>query len=96
MLQDDLAEIYTRIQAIDSKLSLYLQEVLEKAKVKKGSSLYEQGISLARSAELLGLTQWELMNYVGKTKVMDQDLPSGFSVRQRMNYAKSLFGIDHG
>ncbi len=77
------------IGAMDAQLKLYIQEVIEKAKIKKASKLYEHGISIARTAELLGLSQWELQNYIGKTVT---DIPhDGLKVGERLRRARELF-----
>ena len=77
------------IGQMDAQLKLYIQEVIEKAKIKKASKLYEHGISIARTAELLGLSQWELQGYIGKTIT---DVPhDGMKVGERLRRARELF-----
>lgn len=77
------------IGEMDAQLKLYIQEVIEKAKIKKASKLHEHGISIARTAELLGLSQWELQNYIGKTVT---DIPhDGLKVGERLRRARELF-----
>lgn len=82
-------EQLSKIRKHDKRLKLYIQEVIEKAKVKKASSLHRHGISLARTAELLGVSQWELQKYIGN--VANGPHPPGISVRQRLKHARSLF-----
>ncbi|MDD5133722.1 MAG: hypothetical protein PHD81_00155 [Candidatus Nanoarchaeia archaeon] len=79
------------ISNLDEKLRDYIQEVFEEAKINKASRIYEHGISLARTAELLGITQWELMNYVGTTGISDVPLSRTISIKERMNYARKVF-----
>ena len=55
-----IKEILKRIGEEDRKLGFYIQEVIKQAEIKKGSRIYEHGISLARAAEILGISQWEL------------------------------------
>ena len=81
--------LYCIISTIDSKLKLYIGEVITQAEIKKGSKLYAHGISLGRAAEVLGISQWELMFYIGKTKLID--VKGCVGVRERLNYARSLF-----
>jgi hypothetical protein len=78
------------IISIDNKFKIYIEEVIEKAKIKKGSALYATGISMGRASELLGISQWELMNYLGKTTLSDQTgeaVPTG----ERLAFARGLF-----
>ncbi len=73
----------------DAQLKLYIQEVIEQARIKKASKIYEHGISIARTAELLGLSQWELQSYIGKTVV---DVPQdGMRIAERLRRARELF-----
>ncbi|MBS3132406.1 hypothetical protein J4212_08290 [Candidatus Woesearchaeota archaeon] len=78
------------ISKVDSKLKLYIQEVISQAQIKKGSKLYEHGISMARSAEILGISQWELMSYVGKTSI-SEDMPEIIDMKSRLEFARGLF-----
>lgn len=79
------------ISRIDSKLKLYIEEVVKQAQIKKGSKLYDHGISIGQAAELLGISQWELMNYVGKTSIVDR-FPSP-DVEKKLEIVKELFEL---
>lgn len=80
--------LFASIKKIDEKLKAYIQEVLDRARIKKGSKLHQHGISIARTAELLGLTQWELQNYIGKQKYFDiREIP----VKKRLQIAREAF-----
>ncbi len=83
-----IKRLFSFISTIDSKLKLYIEEVINQAEIKKGSKLYAHGISLGRAAEILGVSQWELMFYIGKTRI---DVKGGVGVKDRLNYARSLF-----
>lgn len=84
-----IKKIFNFIATIDTKLKLYIEEVINQAEIKKGSKLYEHGISMARASEILGISQWELMFYIGKTRLTD--VKGGVKVKERLNYARSLF-----
>ena len=84
-----IKKLFKFISTIDTKLKLYIEEVINQAEIKKGSKLYAHGISLGRAAEILGISQWELMFYIGKTKLTD--VKGGVKVKERLNYARSLF-----
>ena len=78
------------IDDLDKKLRDYIKDVLEGARVSKGSRLYEHGLSLGRTAELLGISQFELMDYVGKTGIADVT-PTTVDIKKRLAKARSLF-----
>ena len=46
--------LFSLISRIDTKLKLYIEEVIKQAQVKKGSQIYRHGISIERTAEILG------------------------------------------
>ena len=82
--------IFNFIRAVDEKLNLYIHEVINQAQIKKGCKLCEHGISVARSAEVLGISQWELMHYLGKTTLIDK-FREPLNVNNRLKIARSLF-----
>jgi len=88
--RDTIKTIFKKISEADKKFKLYVEEILDKARIKKGSRIYEHGISLARAAELLGVSQWEMMNYVGKTHIIDFELEIT-DARKRLEAAKAIF-----
>jgi hypothetical protein len=78
------------ISQLDHKLKLYIEEVINQAQIKKGSKLYDHGISLARAAEMLGVSQWELMGYVGNMQIVDRT-EEAKKVVQRIKFTRELF-----
>ncbi|MBW2967526.1 hypothetical protein KY362_03495 [Candidatus Woesearchaeota archaeon] len=92
---DKVKKLLEFIAAVDKQFRLYVDKAIEKARVKKGSRLHEYGISIARAAQLLETGRWELMSYVGKTRIHDEeDMLTG--VVQRLDFARSLFARPHG
>ena len=67
-------------------LKPYIQEVLLKASINKASRIYEHGISLGKTAQLLGVTQWELSEYAGQKKQEDGGYNT-FDVKKRAKMA---------
>jgi predicted transcriptional regulator len=78
------------ISKYDGELKAYVEEVLGKARLKKGSKMIEQGLSVAKVAELLDVTQWDLMSYLGKTKIIDA-ITLDKVVKSRLQTARKLF-----
>jgi hypothetical protein len=87
-----MKRLIDRVALLDSRLNLYIQKVINEAEIKKGSRLYEHGISLAQTADLLGITQWELMKYLGQTKIADRFVDKVSPV-ERLSHARRLFGL---
>ncbi len=90
--RNNIKQTFDFISNIDSKLNLYVEELIEKSRIKKGSRIYEHGISIARVAELVGISEWELMSYVGKTQIIDVE-EKRFDVKSRLNFARGIFGL---
>ena len=87
----ELKYLYKDISGLEHKLGDYITEVLNQAQIKKSGKVYEHGLSAGRAAELLGVTKWELMSYLGQTKIVDAQPLTTKSVRERLNFTKKLF-----
>ena len=87
----ELKDLYKCISELQHKLGEYITEVLNQAQIKKGGKVYEHGLSAGRAAELLGVSKWELMRYLGQTKIIDTQPLTTKSVKERLNFTKKLF-----
>jgi hypothetical protein len=87
---ETLKKLFEFIGSVEKEFKGYVEKVIEKAEIKKGSRLYEQGISLGKAAELMGIGQWELMSYLGKT-VIPEETGEKMDVRMRLDLARSFF-----
>ncbi len=86
-----IKDIFEFIAKLDSKLKIYVREVFEQAKIHKASRLHEHGVSIGRTAELLGISEWEVMEYIGKTGISETDFSLSMPVDKRLKFARSLF-----
>ncbi|MCW1301116.1 MAG: hypothetical protein QW507_00665 [Candidatus Nanoarchaeia archaeon] len=87
----ECGKVRGKIAQVDSHFSDYMEEVLHKARLKKASKVYEHGLSIGKAAELLGLSEWELMQYAGKTKVHDVDESKIKDLRKRLKELEEIF-----
>lgn len=85
-----IRKLFSEISKIDTKLKLYAQEVISQAQVKKGCKLCEHGLSAAKASQIMGVSQWELMGYLGNTKPNDS-FSGVVDVRTRLKFARGLF-----
>ena len=85
-----IKDLFGFIRAMDAKLKLYINEVINQAQIKKGCKLCEHGISVARASEILGVSRWELMHYLGQTTLIDQ-FSEPVNALQRLKFARGLF-----
>ncbi len=79
------------VNKLDSKLKIYIKEVIDKAEVTRGSRFYEHGLSIGRIANMLGISRWDLMDYTGKTGIADVKESITGDVKERIKFARSLF-----
>lgn len=88
--RENIKRLFKLISSIDSKLKLYIEEVISQSQIKKAGKLYAHGISIGRAAEILGISQWELLRYIGKTTMAE--IPNEIiGVSERLKFARGLF-----
>lgn len=86
-----LKEARKTLTSASPKLKNYIKEVIRKASINKASRVYEHGISMERTADLLGITMWELSEYVGQTPISETKQNRTVDVKQRAKYAMEFF-----
>ena len=89
--RNGLKDIRDAVNALSGHLKIYIQDVFRKAQINKASRIYEHGISAAVTAELLGITQFELAEYVGQTGIADVDLSITKPIKERLQFTRRLF-----
>lgn len=92
VLERELSALRTLIESRDNRISLYVRNVINDAQIKKGSRIYEHGISLAQTASMLGISEWELMKYIGQTTIEEHD-GEGVGTKKRLAFTRGLFGL---
>jgi len=87
----ELTHFRAKINKLSGKLKIYVQEVFRKASINKASRIYEHGISMERTAKLLGITMFELANYAGQTGISDVPESNTADVKSRIKLAMEMF-----
>jgi len=90
-IRENLRLIRKAIGTLSGKLKKYIQEVFRIASINKASRLYEHGISMERTASLLGITMFELSEYAGHTGIPDVPLAKTLGVKKRIKTAMEMF-----
>ena len=85
-----LETIRKEINALSGNLKKYIQDVFRKASINKASKIYEHGISLEQTANLLGISIWELASYAGQ-KTDDIISTKTLDIKQRIKIAEDMF-----
>lgn len=68
-----------------------IKEVLTKAAINKASRLYEHGLSLGKTANLLGVTQWDISEYAGQRIQMSPSASGKLNAKKRAEMAMEFF-----
>ena len=90
---EELKQLLASIGKIDATFGIYVTEVIEKARIKKGFAVYEHGLSVGRAAEMMGVSPWELMDYLGQTKLVDEMPMFTKPIRERLQTARKIFNM---
>ena len=87
----EINSIRKQIQGLSGDLKKNIDYVFRKAQINKASRIYEHGISMEKTAKILGISIWELAEYAGKTGIGDVNLGVTMPVRQRIKIAEEIF-----
>ncbi len=72
-------------------LKEYILDVFRKASINKASKIYEHGISMEKTASLLGITMFDLASYSGQTGVSNVPLGKTLDTKTRIKFAQEMF-----
>lgn len=88
---EEVVESRQLIQGLSGKLKIFINDVFTRAKINKASRIYEHGISMEKTAKLLGISLWELVEYTGKTGIGDVNLGITMPIKDRIKLAEEIF-----
>jgi len=89
--KQNLQLIRNAIEKISGRLKEYIQDVFRKASINKASRLYEHGISMEKTASLLGVSLFELAGYAGERGHIG-GAETNVDINQRIKLAMEMFG----
>ena len=90
-LKDSLTLMRKSVSRLSGKLKSYIQDVFRKAEINKASKIYEHGISMEKTASLLGITMFELASYAGQKPDTEISLTKTIDVKTRIKTAMDMF-----
>ena len=92
LTEDKLEEVRDAIFAFDEENGLFYGGLGHKARVKIGSRLYSQGLSITQSANLVDININEIQDYVGETKDHDthHGRQHGSPLEERLRHAREI------
>ena len=87
-----LGRIRNSLNKISGDLGRYIKDVFRKAEINKAFKLYEHGLSSEQTAELLGISLWDLASYIGQSSIGDSKVAISLPIAKRVQIAKEIFG----
>lgn len=91
LVKKSLESMRKEIGNLSGNLKKYIEDVFRKARVNKASRIYAHGISQERTAELLGVSIWEIQDYAGTTEISEAPESKTITVKQRIKYLEDIF-----
>lgn len=89
--REEINFIRRLVQQLSGNLKKYIEDVFRRAEINKASRIYEHGISMEKTAKILGISIWELAEYAGKTGIGDVNLGITMPIKQRIKIAEEIF-----
>ena len=87
-----LGRIRNSLNDISGDLSRYIKDVFKKAEINKAFKLYEHGLSTEKTAELLGVSLWDIASYIGQSHIGDAKIAITMPAKDRVKIAEDIFG----
>ena len=89
--EDYLVRVRKTLESNAGNLKPIIQDILRKASINKAAKIYEHGISLERTAKMLGITQWELTDYTAQKNYNYPVFNSKLKTKERALMALEFF-----
>ncbi len=87
-----IKKLYKIVRGCNAKVKQHLQDVMDAARIKKGTVLLQKGLSLGQAAGLMGLSNWDLQAYASKTVLIGAHREK-VQAKVRLNTAFNIFGV---
>jgi len=87
----NLGMIRNSLNKITTNLGRYIKDVFRKAEINKAFKLYEHGLSSEATAELLGVSLWDLASYIGQSHIGDAKIAISMPIKDRLKIAEDIF-----
>ncbi len=89
--REEINFVTSLINNLSGNLKIYINDVFRKAQINKASKIYEHGISMEKTAKILGISLWELAEYAGQTQVADVNLSVTMPIKERIKITQEAF-----
>ncbi len=86
-----IGRIRNSLNELSGDLRIYIKDVFRKSEINKAFKLYEHGLSLEQTADLLGVNLWDLSSYVGQSSLGEAKVNESMPVKNRIKIAEEIF-----
>lgn len=86
-----LGKIRNSINDMSGDFSNNIRTIFYKAEINKAFKLYEHGLSAEQTANILGISLWDLAKYSGQSSVSESSLTEVMPVEKRIKLAEEFF-----
>jgi hypothetical protein len=84
--------LFDLVRNANAKIKVHLNDVMHAARIKKSASLLSKGLSIGQAAGIMGLSNWDLQQYIGRT-VYYNEHKECTPCESRVDLAFKLFGV---
>jgi hypothetical protein len=84
-------KIRESLNEISGDLAMYIKDIFRKAEINKAFKLYEHGLTAQSTADLLGVSLWDLSTYIGQSSISEANVSQSLPVKERLKYAEDIF-----
>ncbi|MBS3072652.1 hypothetical protein J4477_02365 [Candidatus Pacearchaeota archaeon] len=89
--REHISSMFKESKSLPKEFKEDVQFIFRKARVNKASKVYEHGISMEKTAKLLGISQWELAEYVGPMGASEYPQAQTLDIKKRVKKAMEFF-----
>lgn len=76
--------------SVDEKDKRFVENIITHGRIKIGSTLYAQGLSIGKASEISGVSKEKIFQYSGKTLINDR-FGKTISIKERLNNVRTIF-----
>ena len=87
-----IKKLFSHVKSCSAKVKDHLSDVMQAARIKKSTILFQKGLSIGQAAGLMGLSNWDLQQYASKT-VAAEPFKVSAPAKKRLQFALKLFGM---
>lgn len=85
-------DIIRDIRELNESFGNYVSDVVDMARIKQASRIYARGLSLSKALAMTHADRFEVLQYIGETRIHDRPFTSTLSVVDRYRLAKKALG----